>query len=334
MAAKRGLKMRIFVDPRCDSIDDRIEELKSCSCAPNSVLLFEGELAVIRAMEAITKGAEVLISYIEIAGSTETRRKALKEQYLFNCTSLRCIKVGSDDDLKESALLEGFRCINDQCDGFLLPNPDGKNFTCQRCGLLKNECKTRKRNEEVEEKLDYASKFVSSGKNQVMRMKANIMHWNVYPSTKSEYSEACNLYRIIDEQQMELYHPLSFGLMRTGETLVMILMELKDCEETLRYCQLTIPVYQRAYPEFHPLLGLQYYTCGKLEWFLEKTLNAVKSLTKAADILKVTHGATTPLVRDLMGLLEEARTETAQDGEGANAVLYFMYVLVRGIMVF
>ncbi|ERM95321.1 hypothetical protein AMTR_s00008p00145610 [Amborella trichopoda] len=260
------------------------------SCAPNSVLLFEGKLAVIRAMEAIPKGAEVLISYIEIAGSTETRRKALKEQYLFSCTCLRCIKVGSDDDLKESALLEGFRCINDQCDGFLLPNPDGKNFTCQRCGLLRNECKTRKRKEEVGEKLDYASKFVSSGK----------------------YSEACNLYRIIDQQQMELYHPLSIGLMRTRETLVMILMELKDCEEALRYCQLTIPVYQRAYPEFHPLLGLQYYTCGKLEWFLEKTLNAVKSLTKAADILKVTHGATTPLVRDLMGLLEEARTETAQ----------------------
>ncbi|KAL4196392.1 hypothetical protein AMTRI_Chr04g245940 [Amborella trichopoda] len=263
MAVKRGLKMRIFVDPLCDPIDDRIEELESCSCAPNSVLLFEGKLAVIRAMEAIPKGAEVLISYIEIAGSTETRRKALKEPYLFNCTCLRCIKVGSDDDLKESALLEGFRCINDQCDGFLLPNPYGKNFTCQRCGLLSNECKTRKRKEEVEEKLDYASKFVSSG--------TKIMHWNVDPLTKSGY------------------------------------------------CQLTIPVYQRAYPEFHPLLGLQYYTCGKLEWFLGKTLNAVKSLTKAADILKVTHGATTPLVRDLMCLLEEARAET--DGEGANAVL-------------
>ncbi|KAL4196394.1 hypothetical protein AMTRI_Chr04g245960 [Amborella trichopoda] len=249
MAVTRGLKMWIFVDPLCDPIDDRIEELES---------------------------------YIEIAGSTETRRKALKEQYLFNCTCLRCIKVGSDEDLKESALLEGFRCINDQCDGFLLPNP-------------------------------------------VMRMKANIMHWNVDPLTKSEYSEACNLHRIIDQQQMELYHALSIGLMRTRETLVMVpvlywlFLSYLFIKEALRYCQLTIPVYQRAYPEFHPLLGLQYYTCGKLEWFLGKTLNAVKSLTKAADILKVTHGVTTPLVRDLMCLLEEARAET--DGEGGNAVL-------------
>ncbi|KAL4196389.1 hypothetical protein AMTRI_Chr04g245910 [Amborella trichopoda] len=279
MAAKRGLKTRIFVDPLCDPIADRIEELENL----NFFLLIES----------------------------------------------------SDDNLKESALLEGFSFINDQCDGFLLPNPDDKNFTCQRCGLLRNECKTRKRKEEVEEKLDYASQFVSSGiivsrtlsdENQVMRMKANIMHWNVDPLTKSEYSEACNLYRIIDQQQMELYHPLSIGLMRTRETLVMILMELKDCEEALRYCQLTILVYQRAYPGFHPLLGLQYYTCGKLEWFLGKTLNAVKSLTK------VTRGATTPLVRDLMCLLEEARAETAHLSDiSANAVLYFMYVLVRGL---
>lgn len=106
------------------------------SCLPNSVLVFEGRLAVVRAMQHIPKGTEVnilwcplfdivckflsvegryaingssdsmvilihcyhcflkvLISYVDIAGSTLTRQKALKEQYYFACACSRCIKL-------------------------------------------------------------------------------------------------------------------------------------------------------------------------------------------------------------------------------------------------
>eukprot|EP00268_Persea_americana_P038158 TRINITY_DN3779_c0_g1_i9.p2 TRINITY_DN3779_c0_g1~~TRINITY_DN3779_c0_g1_i9.p2 ORF type:complete len:100 (-),score=11.38 TRINITY_DN3779_c0_g1_i9:221-520(-) len=88
-------------------------------------------------------------------------------------------------------------------------------------------------------------------------------------------------------------------------------MELKDWREALVYCQSTIPVYQRVYPAIHPLLGLQYYTCGKLEWFLGDTENAFKSLTKAADILRITHGTNTHFMKEFLNLLEEARAEAA-----------------------
>jgi len=50
------------------------------SCLPNSVLVFEGRVAGVRAVQHIPKGTEVSISYIETAGSTMTRQKALKEQ--------------------------------------------------------------------------------------------------------------------------------------------------------------------------------------------------------------------------------------------------------------
>ena len=36
---------------------------------------------------------KVLISYIDTTGSTMTRQKALKEQYLFTCACPRCIKL-------------------------------------------------------------------------------------------------------------------------------------------------------------------------------------------------------------------------------------------------
>ncbi|KAL6525153.1 hypothetical protein OROMI_030746 [Orobanche minor] len=123
------------------------------SCLPNSVLVFEGKMAVLRAMQHIPKDTEklnprvgfviilftnvsfcfdgkltrhiidllkVLISYIDVAGSTVTRQKALKEQYFFTCTCCRCVKLGQRDDIQESAILEGYRCKDNKCNGFLL----------------------------------------------------------------------------------------------------------------------------------------------------------------------------------------------------------------------
>ncbi|KAK6114806.1 hypothetical protein DH2020_007075 [Rehmannia glutinosa] len=196
-------------------------------CLPNSVLVFERRLAVVRAMQHIPKGTEVLISYIEIAGSTITRQKALKEQYFFSCACSRCIKLKVID----------------------------------------------------------------------ARI-ANVMDFSFVTL-------------MIKELQMKLYHPFSVNLMRTRETLLKILMELQDWKEALSYCRLTIPIYERVYPRCHPLIGLQYYTCGKLEWLLGETEAAVKSLTKALDILRITHGTKTPFMLELLSKLEEARAEAS-----------------------
>ncbi|CAB4266994.1 unnamed protein product [Prunus armeniaca] len=259
------------------------------SCLPNSVLLFEGRSAVVRAVQHIPKGAEVLISYIETAGSTLTRQKALKEQYLFTCTCPCCSKGGKYDDIQESAVLEGYRCKDNGCIGFLLRESDGNGFICHQCGLVRSK-------EEIKQ---IASELKS------LSDKATI-------STPSHnYQEAISVYKAIETLQKKLYHPFSISLMQTREKLLKILMELEDWSEALAYCRLTIPVYQRVYPGCHPLLGLQYYTCGKLEWLLGDTENAVKSLTKAVDILRITHGTSTPFMKDLFVRLEEARAEAS-----------------------
>eukprot|EP00268_Persea_americana_P038152 TRINITY_DN3779_c0_g1_i23.p1 TRINITY_DN3779_c0_g1~~TRINITY_DN3779_c0_g1_i23.p1 ORF type:complete len:461 (-),score=63.36 TRINITY_DN3779_c0_g1_i23:2850-4232(-) len=214
------------------------------SCLPNSILVFEEKKAVVRVVENIPKGAEVSISYIETAASTTTRQKALKEQYLFTCTCIRCKKAGLYEDIQESAVLEGYRCKDKKCDGFLLLNSEKKLFTCQQCGLSRNQQEIKRIDGEVKQMLDKASKISSS----------------------SNYFEASAMYKTIEQFQLKLCHSHSISLLRTQETLLKILMELKDWREALVYCQSTIPVYQRVYPAIHPLLGLQYYTCGKLEW--------------------------------------------------------------------
>nr|GMD81999.1 histone-lysine N-methyltransferase ASHR1 [Ipomoea batatas] len=134
------------------------------SCLPNSVLVFEGRMAVVRAVQHIKKGTEVLISYIETAGSTITRQKALKEQYFFSCTCPRCIKLGQIDDIQESAILEGYSCKDSRCKGFLLRDSEDKGFICQQCGLLREKEEVMNLAGEIKSMSERASLSSSSGR--------------------------------------------------------------------------------------------------------------------------------------------------------------------------
>ncbi|KAL8216258.1 hypothetical protein R6Q57_023095 [Mikania cordata] len=259
------------------------------SCNPNSVLVFEGRMATVRAMQHIPKGSEVLISYIETAGSTMTRQKALKEQYFFTCGCSRCIKLGQSDDITESAVLEGYGCKNQTCDGYLLRDPETKGFICQQCGLVRG----------IKEILEIV------GEEKAMSEKASLA------LSSGHANEALDMYLMVEKLQVKVYHSSSIKLMRTRETLLKMLMEMQDWKKALTYCRLTIPVYERVYPPIHPLRGLQYYTCGKLNWFLGYTNEAVKSLTQAVDVLCITHGTTSPFMKELLGKLEEARAEAS-----------------------
>lgn len=258
------------------------------SCLPNAVLLFEGRTAVVRAVQHIPQGSEVLISYIETAGSTTTRLKSLREQYHFACACPRCAKLGQPDDIKESAILEGYRCEDDRCSGFLLRDSEKQGFVCQQCGRVRN-------------------------KEEIRGIASEIKLMSERTSSSTSPSQAVSTYKMIENLQGKLYHPSSIILLQTREKILKMLMDLQDWKEALVYCKLTIPVYERVYPGYHPLLGLQYYTSGKLEWLLGDTVNAIKSLTKAIDILRVTHGTNTEFVRELVMKLEEARAEASHN---------------------
>uniref|UniRef100_R7WG81 Uncharacterized protein n=1 Tax=Aegilops tauschii TaxID=37682 RepID=R7WG81_AEGTA len=114
-------------------------------------------------------------------------------------------------------------------------------------------------------------------------------------------SEAGSVYKTIEQLEQKHYHSFSTTLLHTRETLLKIYMELQDWQTALMYCRLTIPVYERVYPPFHPMVGLQFYTCGKLEWLLEYTEDALKSLTRAADVLRITHGTQSQFMKELFG---------------------------------
>ncbi|GAB2290844.1 hypothetical protein Dimus_025108 [Dionaea muscipula] len=259
------------------------------SCLPNSVLMFDGRKAVVRAVNCIPKGTEVLISYIDTAGSTITRQKALKEQYFFTCSCSRCIMLGQSDDIQENAILEGYRCKDQGCNGFLLRDSDGESFICQQCGLVRNKEDIKKIASKVKLISDKASVFQNS----------------------RNFEDAITLYKAVEKLQLELCHSSSLSLMQTRDSLLKIFMELELWEEARAYCRLTIPIYEKVYLGCHPVLGLQYYTCAKLEWWLGDTESSIRSYTKALDILRITHGSDAALVKELLFKLDEARAEAS-----------------------
>jgi hypothetical protein len=61
-----------------------------------------------------------------------------------------------------------------------------------------------------------------------------------------------------------------------------------------------------------PLLGLQLYTLGKLQWHQRHTAAAVQALAEARSVLEATHGSDSQLVRELGMLLAEAQAELGE----------------------
>ncbi|KAG0555743.1 hypothetical protein KC19_11G000800 [Ceratodon purpureus] len=259
------------------------------SCLPNAVLHFDGNRAAVRAVDDIHEGTEITISYVELAASTTTRRKALKDQYYFDCNCIRCSRMDSLAGLREDALLEGYKCINSNCDGALIAEIGRDKISCNVCGCKRDVQEAKIVAMEVELKALEASNLYSAG----------------------NLESARRLYVEVEAMQINLFHSHSVCLLRTHDALLKICMEMKDWTAALEYCQSTIPAYERAYPPFFPLLGLQYFTLGKLQWLQSYSASAIHSLEKAYSILQVTHGFKSSLLQSLTSTLQEAHAEVA-----------------------
>jgi hypothetical protein len=60
------------------------------SCLPNAVIVFDGPKLVVRALDPIKAGQEVLISYIDSSAPFGVRQAELKDQYFFECSCAKC----------------------------------------------------------------------------------------------------------------------------------------------------------------------------------------------------------------------------------------------------
>lgn len=68
---------------------------------------------------------------------------------------------------------------------------------------------------------------------------------------------------------------------------------------------------QWSFHPYFPVIEILRCRCLNFYRLLENTEEAIKSLTRAVDILRNTHGTSTPFMKDLLAKLEEAHAEAS-----------------------
>ncbi|KAJ4456525.1 putative histone-lysine N-methyltransferase ASHR1 [Paratrimastix pyriformis] len=129
-----------------------------------------------------------------------------------------------------------------------------------------------------------------------------------------------------DDQAMALplrLHPLNSTLLRVTSTLTHIHITRQAFDRALVLCRATIPPCRVAYPHKHPVLGLQLFTLGKLEWFACRARPALSAFVEAREILAITHGSESPLVQELCGHIQQAEDAVKAQQTGGNVALHW-----------
>ncbi|KAH7429726.1 hypothetical protein KP509_09G063100 [Ceratopteris richardii] len=215
------------------------------SCQPNCILLFEGKKAYVRAIQEISEGMEVTLSYVDLGDNTLTRLQNLKLQYFFNCVCPRCLPKATSDKMLDNDHMEGFLCPIPKCKGLLITNQEySEKMLCKTCGKETDKSK-------VLDKLKSFDCYLDDG----------LRHLSI-----GNLGRAKQAFEKLDQVQTSLLQKSSLHRIKTYDNLLKICMAMEDWVSALVYCHKAIKVYERVYLPNHPLLGLQHYTCGKLEW--------------------------------------------------------------------
>jgi hypothetical protein len=100
--------------------------------------------------------------------------------------------------------------------------------------------------------------------------------------------------------QREVLHPHNISLLQTLSALFSAEMDRRSTRDALRYGDLVLQVYRRAYASNHPMTGLHLFTLGDLLAQSRTAGSSDKSreyLSEARRILAITHGKKHRLVK-------------------------------------
>ncbi|KAG0268601.1 hypothetical protein DFQ27_006239 [Actinomortierella ambigua] len=84
------------------------------SCRPNAIVMYEGQIQIVVALEDIPVGQEVCTSYVDNGVQRAERRSLLMEKYYFDCQCPRCSEV---DSSSKAPPYHGFRILDELLNG-------------------------------------------------------------------------------------------------------------------------------------------------------------------------------------------------------------------------
>lgn len=253
-------------------------------CEPNCLVIFDGPILEVRTLQDLKEGDELLITYIELLVTTETRRAMLMDQFRFHCMCSKCEDPFSDQILKCVA------CPAQKCKGLLKKIHPDKDAKCTSCkgnhpsqGVLWEDSISAE--EKAESLLESANDFRKKGDWMNMLSRA----------------EEC--------LSLPVLHRCHFSKLRARNVAMDAHIELQNWNEALRYGEENLESYNHQYQFIHPSVGIQLMRVGKLYNYLGKVEEALKMFQQAHKIISVTHAPKHALYQALVELLRDCEME-------------------------
>ncbi|KAF9935363.1 hypothetical protein FBU30_003153 [Linnemannia zychae] len=264
------------------------------SCRPNAIVMYEGQIQVVRALEDIVVGQEVCTSYVDNGVQRRERRDLLREKYYFDCQCPRC----SDDEANggSAKVKTGFRILDDLIEG----NQDGID------GKVDGEWLTKQfeaiilpgaRSLQFEGPSLQPPSMInrSSFTSYIIHSLVPMIQTN---ATEKEYTE--RLFEIYNALQTTPHctpKPFTTTVMTNATSFFNTSLEHQSWALASKIGTFILALYLMIYPRYHPLVGLHCFTLAKCLWNdVEGGMTSVRLsheiLKLARNILIVSHGRT------------------------------------------
>ncbi|KAF9283176.1 hypothetical protein BGZ68_005504 [Mortierella alpina] len=294
------------------------------SCRPNAIVMYEGQVQVVRALEDIAIGQEVCTSYVDNGVQRQERRQLLKEKYYFDCQCPRCRededqhenKAIADDASVQSTHRVGFRALDDLIegsqDGPEGSKVDGEWLTKQFETIILPGARSL---QVAGPALQPPSVITRSS------FTSYIIH-SLVPliqvgASEQEYTERLfGVYKTLQQTPHSTPKPFTTTVMTNATSFFVTSLEHQSWALASKIGTFILAIYLMIYPRHHPLVGLHCFTLAKSLWNDERGgMTSVRLsheiLKLALNILRVSHGSTGngALVKEVETFIKTVETE-------------------------
>jgi len=253
------------------------------SCRPNATVVFVGKTIMVRSVEAIPSFREVRISYTNLVGPRDKRRKELADQYYFECQCTECQLTADGSLHRENLKLGSVVCPGCQRS----VSTAKKTEDPLRCDQI--QCNGR----DLSEK---AKKHSELTKELTEKVFAN----------RTGHPDPMDMCNDFFQDMVGLFSPCDANFLQVLEYLYESRVSEGKWREAYTAARLTVESYRLLYPKFDVNTCSMLMKAGKLASYLVLDDEAEGHLTEAKTLLRVTYGPNHPLYTDVLPPLIQA----------------------------
>ncbi|KAI1317408.1 hypothetical protein EDD11_008472 [Mortierella claussenii] len=265
------------------------------SCRPNAIVMYEGKVQLVRALEDIEAGQEVCTSYVDNGVQRLERRQLLREKYFFEC---RCPRCGENEEDGAAGSKTGFRILDDLIEGDQDGAEPGKN-------KVGGEWLTKQFGTIVLPGARFLQTPAPSLQPPSVFSRASFTSHVVHSLVPliqmgaSEQEYTVRLFEIYNTLQ-SIPHcspkPFTTTVMTNATSFFNTCLEHQSWPLASKIGMFILALYLVIYPRHHPLVGLHCFMLAKSLWNdvgggLTSVRLSHEMLKLAMNILRVSHGA-------------------------------------------